>query len=106
MRKLVLITSIAIAFFTLTTTTGCVYRSSIVQGNDLDQRAIDRLREGMTRDQVRNLLGSPLIQDQYHPNRWDYVFYTKNLTTSKEPKRVSVHFDNIGNVSKIEKSGT
>jgi len=102
MRKFALITLIALGTVTLTTT-GCVYRSSIVQGNDLDQRAIDRLEVGMSRETVRSLLGSPLVQDTYHPNRWDYVFYTKNLPQSQAPKRVTVYFDNIGNATKIEK---
>jgi len=103
MRKLALITVLGLASLSISLTSGCVYRSSIVQGNDINQRAVDRLETGMTRDQVRALLGSPLIQDQFHPNRWDYVFYTKNLPTSSTPKKVTVHFDKIGTVSKIDR---
>lgn len=105
MRKLVLLSMLAGFGFVSLTTTGCVYRSSIVQGNDLDKRAVDRLEVGMSREQVRALLGAPLVQDRYHPNQWDYVFYTKNLPSSKAPQRVIVHFDKIGNVSKVDKSG-
>jgi len=105
MRKIALLSLWAILGFSLINTSGCVYRSSIVQGNDIDKRAIDRLENGMTREQVRALLGAPLIQDRYHPNRWDYVFYTVNLPSSTDPVRVSIFFDTVGQIEKIERSG-
>ncbi|RMG27455.1 MAG: outer membrane protein assembly factor BamE, partial [Gammaproteobacteria bacterium] len=54
-----------------------VYRIDIQQGNVVTQEQIDQLRPGMTREQVRYLLGTPLVQDTFHPERWDYVYYFK-----------------------------
>ena len=90
-----------ILFFTTALSTGCVYRSGIIQGGQIDERAIKRVEVGMDRDQVRRLLGTPVIQDAYHPDRWDYLFYTLNMKNSKQAERISVYFEK-GIVSKVE----
>ena len=92
---------LSILIFTTTLSTGCVYRSGIIQGGQIDERAIKRVEVGMDRDQVRRLLGTPVIQDAYHPDRWDYLFYTLNMKNSKQAERVSVYFEK-GIVSKVE----
>ncbi len=92
---------IIILIFTSALSTGCVYRSGIIQGGQTDERAIKRVEVGMDRDQVRRLLGTPAIQDAYHPDRWDYLYYTLNMKNSKQAERVSVYFDN-GFVTKVE----
>ncbi len=92
---------LSILILTTALSSGCVYRSGIIQGGQLDERAIKRVEVGMDRDQVRRLLGTPAIQDTYHPDRWDYLFYTLNMKNSKVAERVSVYFDN-GLVTKIE----
>jgi outer membrane protein assembly factor BamE len=56
---------------------GCVYQPSLSQGNLLKQEDIDRLEIGMTRRQVRFLLGTPMIDDPFHEERWDYVYYLR-----------------------------
>lgn len=56
---------------------GCVYRASISQGNLIKQDDLDQVEIGMTRSQVRFLLGTPLIDDPFHADRWDYVYYIK-----------------------------
>jgi outer membrane protein assembly factor BamE len=56
---------------------GCVYRASISQGNLVKQEDLDQVTVGMTRNQVRFLLGTPLIDDPFHADRWDYVYYLK-----------------------------
>ncbi len=56
---------------------GCVYRASISQGNLIKQEDLDQVTVGMTRNQVRFLLGTPLIDDPFHADRWDYVYYLK-----------------------------
>lgn len=53
----------------------CAYRMDIQQGNFVDRKALDQLETGMTRKQVRFLLGTPMIEDPFHPERWDYVYY-------------------------------
>ena len=50
------------------------YRVNVQQGNVVEQKQIVQLRPGMTRDQVRYVLGTPLLQDPFHANRWDYVY--------------------------------
>ncbi len=50
------------------------YRVDVRQGNYISQEMVARLRPGMTRDQVRFALGTPLVADMFHANRWDYVY--------------------------------
>ena len=51
-----------------------VYKIDIQQGNVVTQDMIDQLRPGMTRRQVRFIMGNPLIQDTFNTNRWDYLY--------------------------------
>ena len=70
MRK-TLFLSLLLAFLVLAN--GCVYQAALSQGNLLDQEDIDQVEVGMTRGQVRFLLGTPMIDDPFHEDRWDYV---------------------------------
>jgi outer membrane protein assembly factor BamE len=51
------------------------YRPDVQQGNVVTKEMVDQLRESMTRDQVRFLLGTPLLTSVFHTDRWDYVYY-------------------------------
>lgn len=83
----------------LATTGGCVYQASLAQGNLLKQDDLDQLKVGMTRSQVRFLLGTPMIDDPFHHDRWDYVYYLRIGRNPATFKRwVSIHF--AGNVVK------
>jgi len=53
---------------------GCLYRPDIQQGNLLSVKDIEQVQAGMTRSQVRFLLGTPMISDPFAPQRWDYVY--------------------------------
>jgi len=53
----------------------CIYRIDIQQGNLLEEDIIEQVEIGMTRSQVEFLLGSPMIEDSFHPDRWDYTYY-------------------------------
>jgi len=53
---------------------GCVYRQDIQQGNLLDREQVDQVEVGMTRSQVRFLLGTPMVIDSFEADRWDYVY--------------------------------
>jgi outer membrane protein assembly factor BamE len=53
---------------------GCVYRMDIQQGNLLDPEQVDQVEVGMTRSQVRFLLGTPMVIDSFDADRWDYVY--------------------------------
>jgi outer membrane protein assembly factor BamE len=52
----------------------CVHKIDIEQGNYVTQDLVDRLKPGMTRAQVKMILGTPLLNDIFHTNRWDYYF--------------------------------
>jgi outer membrane protein assembly factor BamE len=63
------------ALFCAWTLAGCVYRMDIQQGNFLEGKTVDRLEVGMTRTQVRYLLGTPMVPDLFDKDRWDYLYY-------------------------------
>ncbi|WP_454752423.1 outer membrane protein assembly factor BamE [Cupriavidus necator] len=70
------------------------YRINIVQGNFVSREAASQLREGMTRDQVKFLLGTPLLTDVFHANRWDYVFsFRRGNASVVQQRRYTVFFD-------------
>lgn len=68
-------------------TAGCVYRIDIQQGNLVDEELIDQVQVGMTRSQVRFLLGTPMVQDAFHQDRWDYMYYFRQGRARKVEKR-------------------
>lgn len=70
------------------------YRIEIQQGNFVSQDMIAKLKRGMSREQVRFVLGTPLLTDVFHPDRWDYVFYRERPDKSREERRISVFFEN------------
>jgi outer membrane protein assembly factor BamE len=73
---------------------GCVYRINIQQGNFLNQSAVDTVKEGMTRSQVRYLLGTPMVADSFDKGRWDYIYYLKKgRSRHVDSRRVTVYFD-------------
>ena len=68
---------IAIVLACLAVSSGCVYRQTISQGNLIEQEDLDQVEVGMTRNQVRFLLGTPMIDDPFHEDRWDYVYFLR-----------------------------
>jgi outer membrane protein assembly factor BamE len=72
---------------------GCVYRMNIQPGNYLDGRTVRELKVGMTRVQVRYLLGTPMIADVFDTDRWDYVYFFKRGYIERPiQSRVTVFF--------------
>ena len=81
------------AFFCFAIASGCVYRPAISQGNLIKQEDLDQVEIAMTKNQVRFLLGSPMIDDPFARNRWDYVYFLKIGRNDASQKRwVSVFF--------------
>ena len=70
------------------------YKLKVVQGNELDPRAVVSLQPGMTRDQVILLLGTPLLRDPFHADRWDYTFNTRLNGVIKEQVDLTLYFEN------------
>jgi len=72
----------------------CVYRVDTQQGNLLEAEQIDQVEVGMTRSQVRFLLGTPMVADPFDQSRWDYVYYFRSGKTGRRSKsHVIVWFD-------------
>ncbi len=69
------------------------YKVEIVQGNVVTQEQVDRVRTGMSRPQVRDILGSPLLADVFHADRWDYVFTIRRQGTEPQRRNVVAIFD-------------
>jgi outer membrane protein assembly factor BamE len=76
------------------------YRVDVQQGNFVTREMVDQLREGMqrpegvTREQVRFVLGTPLLTDVFHNNRWDYVFRLQKKTGEVISSRITAIFEN------------
>jgi len=71
-----------------------VYRMEIQQGNYISQEAVSQLKLGMTKEQVRFVLGTPLIADIFHEDRWDYVYRRQRENSREvEERRISVLFE-------------
>lgn len=68
------------------------YKFAIPQGNYLNQQMLDQVREGMSREQVRMAIGSPLLTDIFHPHRWDYVFRFQYPNGDAELRKVTIEF--------------
>jgi len=84
----------------LLSTTACgfvgfpgVYRINVEQGNIVDQTKVDQLKIGMSRRQVRFILGTPMIEDSFNQDRWDYIHNIRNGKNLIMEERLSVFFE-------------
>ncbi|MEQ1659982.1 MAG: outer membrane protein assembly factor BamE [Hylemonella sp.] len=68
------------------------YRVPVVQGNVVTREQVGALRPGMSRIQVRDILGTPLLASVFHANRWDYVFTLRRQGAEPQARRVTVYF--------------
>lgn len=79
------------------------YKIDIQQGNVLNQDMVAQLKPGQTRDQVRYVLGTPLLTDVFHQQRWDYVYrFQKGATGEVQTRRFSVFFDANGLLERVQ----
>ena len=78
------------------------YRPDIQQGNFVSEEMLAQLKTGMTRDQVRFIFGSALLEDPFHGNRWDYAFRMAKGNGELTTSRVIVFFDKEGRVERWE----
>ncbi|MCO7515464.1 outer membrane protein assembly factor BamE [Pseudomonas guariconensis] len=87
----------SLTFVGLLALAGCsfpgVYKIDIQQGNVVTQDMIDQLRPGMTRRQVRFIMGNPLIQDTFNTNRWDYLYSLQPGGGQRQQERMSIFFN-------------
>ena len=85
--------ALALSLFAIT---GCnlVYKQNIQQGNAIEQEDLDKLRLGMTKNQVSFLLGTPAVRDPFHRDRWDYVSTFSRRGDEAVMRKVTLYFEN------------
>lgn len=89
-----------VAALAITALAGCsyfqfpgVHKVEIQQGNIITQDMIDQLRPGMTRSQVRYIMGTPLVADTFNQDRWDYFYSVKKSGEREKREQVTLTFD-------------
>ena len=97
----ILLISLAITFLGACSFVGFpgVYRINVEQGNIVTQEMVDQLKPGMNRRQVRFILGTPLAEDTFDQDRWDYIFVIRNGNKVLEQSRLTVEFEGDALVS-------
>ncbi|WP_202884385.1 outer membrane protein assembly factor BamE [Halomonas sp. YLGW01] len=95
MQKLMKMVTLSL---TLTLVTGCsylgVYKRDLVQGNLVTQEAVSQLQPGMSRSQVKAIMGSPLLEAPFDGDEWDYLFRLDKAYGGIDKRRVTLSFDN------------
>src|SRR3954468_19407646 len=104
MKRLALLRTILLASGALLAS-GCVYRMSIQQGNYLVTDSVSQLKEGMTRSQVRFLLGTPMVPDAFNDDRWDYYYFFESRHYKNPLKRRLPVFFAAHKVARYENLG-
>lgn len=93
MQKLIKTVTLSVA---LTLVSGCsyfgVYKRDLPQGNLVEQSAVEQLQPGMSRNQVRQLMGSPLLEAPFDADQWDYVYRLDKAYDGVEQRRVTLTF--------------
>jgi len=77
------------------------YKMDIQQGNFVSQESVAQLKPGMSREQVRYLLGTPLVADIFHGDRWDYVYWREAPDGKREERRVALFFSADNKLERI-----
>ncbi len=97
MQKLLIST-----LFCATLLMGCsAHKLEIQQGNIIDPEAVSQLQPGMTKKQVLFIMGTPLLTDPFHQNRWDYIYLLSKSDHSRKEERLTLFFDG-DTLSRIE----
>ncbi len=100
MKQMLAMLSLAGAL--LLTGCGVIYKVNIAQGNKFEQKDLEDLRPGLTKNQVLSILGTPAVQDPFHADRWDYVYYYKNHRSgTTDTKELTLFFEN-GRLARME----
>ena len=68
------------------------FKMEIQQGNYVTQEMVSQVRSGMGKEQVRQILGTPLLVDAFHNERWDYVYYREDEWGKREQRKFAVFF--------------
>ncbi len=89
-----------ISLFFLLALAACSYKMDIRQGNLVTPEQREKLKVGMTRSQVQTVLGTPLIKDPFHPDRWDYLYRLEHDKKLVQQARMTLYFkgDNLARI--------
>ena len=77
------------------------YRMEIQQGNYVSQEMVSQLKPGMTKEQVRFILGTPMVTDIFHSDRWDYIYWRESSKGQREQRKLTVLFEN-GQLARLD----
>ena len=77
------------------------YRIDIQQGNFISQDMVGLLKPGMSKDQVKQTLGTPLLTDIFHADRWDYVYWRERPGEKREQRKLTVYFED-GKLNRLD----
>ncbi|MFP4559752.1 MAG: outer membrane protein assembly factor BamE [Thiohalorhabdus sp.] len=83
---------------------GCA-RMEVEQGNYLTKTQVEGVERGMSQAAVRRSLGEPLLRDPFRPDRWDYAFLLTSEAGERTYRRLTVFFDEQGQVKRLERAG-
>ena len=92
---------ILISFLSLTACSA--YKIDVQQGNTIEEDKLSQLKQGMTKQQVQFLMGTAMLVDPFHPQRWEYVYSFRKGGEDMKRKRVTLVFKD-GVLAKIDKS--
>ena len=71
-----------------------LYKIDIQQGNVVDQEMLDQLKPGMDKKQVKFIMGTPVLIDPFHNERWEYIYSFQEGGTVREQRHITLHFEN------------
>ena len=77
------------------------YRIEIQQGNFVSQEMMSQLKTGMTKEQVRFILGTPMVTDIFHADRWDYVYWRETPAGARESRKLTLLFEK-GQLARVD----
>ncbi len=78
------------------------YRIDIVQGNAVTKEQASAVRPGMSREQVQSILGTPMLADPFHADRWDYIFSIRRPGTAVQRRVVVAEFNKAGTLERLQ----
>jgi|TARA_B100000959_G_scaffold132100_1_gene138460 outer membrane protein assembly factor BamE len=71
-----------------------LHKIDIQQGNVVDQEMLDQLKPGMDKKQVKFIMGTPVLIDPFHSERWEYIYSFQEGGTVREQRHITLHFEN------------
>ena len=84
--------SVLVLIFFVSCSSLTPYKVPVLQGNIFEEEDIEKLTEGLTKDQVQFIFGTALVKDPFHPNRWDYYYSIKVGTELLSESKLSISF--------------